>query len=393
MVYVGRDAEAAPAVTHEMPETGGTNGALYATSFATRFQYQGDLGWWGSNGGYSPDAVTGRMVSGDFNGDGRDDIALLYRYGAASSRVHVLLSKGASFQYQGDLGWWGSNGGYSADAVTGRMVSGDFNGDGRDDIALLYGYGAASSRVHVLLSTGASFQYQGDLGWWGSNGGYSADAVTGRMVSGDFNGDGRDDIALLYRYGAASSRVHVLLSKGASFQYQGDLGWWGSDGGYSPDAVTGRMVSGDFNGDGRDDIALLYRYGAASSRVHVLLSKGASFQYQGDLGWWGSAGGYSPDAVTGRMVSGDFNGDGRDDIALLYRYGAASSRAHVLLSKGASFQYQGDLGWWGSDGGYSADAVTGRMVSGDADGDGRDDIALLYRYGPSWSRVHVLLAR
>ncbi|WP_163865467.1 FG-GAP repeat domain-containing protein [Myxococcus eversor] len=151
-VYVGRDAEVSLVATHEMIEAGGITEALYTTSFATRFQYQGDFGWWGSNGGYSADAVTGRMVSGDFNGDGRDDIAQLYKYGAFSSRVHVLLSTGTSFQYQGDFGWWGSNGGYSPDAVTGRMVSGDFNGDGSDDIALLYKYDPSWSRVHVLLA-------------------------------------------------------------------------------------------------------------------------------------------------------------------------------------------------------------------------------------------------
>jgi hypothetical protein len=184
--------------------------------------------------------------------------------------------------------------------------------------------------------------------------------------------------------------MHVLLSTGASFQYQGDLGWWNS-GGYSADAVTGRMVSGDYNGDGRDDIALFYKYDTSWGRVHVLLSTGALFQYQGDLGWWNS-GSYSADAFTGRMVSGDYNGDGRDDIALLYKYGTSESHMHVLLSTGASFQYQGDLGWWNS-GGYSADAVTGRMVSGDYNGDSRDDIALFYRYDPNWGRTHVLLAK
>ncbi|WP_375765745.1 FG-GAP-like repeat-containing protein [Archangium gephyra] len=300
---------------------------------------------------------------------------------------------GTRLQYQGDLGWWDSGGGYSADAFTDRMVSGDYDGDGRDDIALFYKYAPNWGRVHVLLSANSSFQYQGDLGWWDSGGGYSADAFTGRMVSGDYNGDGRDDIALFYKYASNWGRVHVLLSTGSSFQYQGDLGWWDSGGGYSADAFTGRMVSGDYDGDGRDDIALFYKYASNWGRVHVLLSTGSSFQYQGDLGWWDSGGGYSADAFTGRMVSGDYDGDGRDDIALFYKYDPNWGRVHVLLSTGSSFQYQGDLGWWDSGGGYSADAFTGRMVSGDYDGDGRDDIALFYKYDPNWGRVHVLLAK
>ncbi|WP_437502237.1 FG-GAP-like repeat-containing protein [Sorangium sp. So ce1099] len=369
--------------------------SLYPLQYAStndRFEYQGDLGWWDSGGGYSADAVTGRMVSGDYDGDGRDDIAMFYKYTSSSGRVHVLLSTGASFQYQGDLGWWDSGGGYRADAVTGRMVTGDYNGDGRDDIAMFYKYTSSSGRVHVLLSTGASFQYQGDLGWWDSGGGYSADAVTGRMVSGDYNGDGRDDIAMLYKYTSSSGRVHVLLSTGASFQYQGDLGWWDSGGGYSADAVTGRMVSGDYNGDGRDDIAMLYKYSPSWARAHVLLSTGVSFQYQGDVGWWDSADGYSADAVAGRVVSGDYNGDGHDDIVMFYKYGPSWGRAHVLLSTGASFAFQGELGWWHSGSGYSADAFAERMVSGDYNGDGQDDIAMFYKYTASSGRTHVLLS-
>ncbi|HEX5748640.1 MAG TPA: hypothetical protein VFZ09_20540 [Archangium sp.] len=180
---------------------------------------------------------------------------------------------------------------------------------------------------------------------------------------------------------------------GTRLQYQGDLGWWDSGGGYSADAFTGRMVSGDYDGDGRDDIALFYKYASNWGRFHVLLSTGSSFQYQGDLGWWDSGGGYSADAFTGRMVSGDYDGDGRDDIALFYKYDPNWGRVHVLLSTGSSFQYQGDAGWWDSGGGYSADAFTDRMVSGDYDGDGRDDIALFYKYDPNWGRVHVLLAK
>ncbi len=303
---------------------------------SARFVYQGDAGWWRTDGGYSLARVGNRTVAGDFDGDRapgiKDDIAVFYDYGSNKARIHVLLSTGKAFTYQGDAGWWRTDGGYNLAQIAGRMVAGDFNGDGRDDIAVFYDYGSNKARIHVLLSTGSRFTYQGDAGWWRTDGGYSLARVGDRMVAGDFDGDGRDDIAVFYDYGSNRARIHVLLSTGTAFAYQGDAGWWRTDGGYSLARVGDRMVAGDFDGDGRDDIAVFYDYGSNKARIHVLLSTGKAFTYQGDAGWWRTDSGYSLARVAARMVAGDFNRDGRNDVAVFYDYGANKARIHVLLS-------------------------------------------------------------
>ncbi|MFZ5988129.1 MAG: S8 family serine peptidase [Bacillota bacterium] len=297
-----------------------------------------------------------------FNGDGKDDIAALYDYGNGATRIHTFLSTGSLFQYQGSDGWWRCDSGYTASDVTRRVVSGDYNGDGKNDIATLYDYTNGATRIHVWLSTGSSFQYQGADGWWRCDSGYTASNVTGRVVSGDYNGDGKSDIATLYDYGNGATRIHVWLSTGSSFQYQGADGWWRCDSGYTASNVTGRVVSGDYNGDGKSDIATLYDYGNGATRIHVWVSTGSSFQYQGADGWWRCDSGYTASNVTGRVVSGDYNGDGKSDIATLYDYGNSATRIHTWLSTGSSFQYQGADGWWRCDSGYTANQVTGRVV-------------------------------
>jgi hypothetical protein len=115
-----------------------------------------------------------------------------------------------------------------------------------DDIAVFYDYGAGA-RIHAFLSNGSEMTYSGPDGWWQIDSGYSLEQIANRMVAGDFNGDGKDDIAVFYDYGAGA-RIHTFLSNGSEMTYSGPDGWWQIDSGYSLEQIANRMVAGDFNG-------------------------------------------------------------------------------------------------------------------------------------------------
>ena len=136
-------------------------------------------------------------------------------------------------------------------------MAGDFNGDGRIDLAVA---NSGSNDVSVLLGNGdGTFQRQVDL-----RGGVRADAI----VAGDFNGDGRLDLAVANyarqrRVGAAGQRRRHLPDPGAPTP-------WG------PCPVA--LVAGDFNGDGRPDLAVA---NFDDDAVSVLLGNGdGTFQAQ-----------------------------------------------------------------------------------------------------------------
>ena len=84
---------------------------------------------------------------------------------------------------------------------------GDFNGDGKDDLAKAFtDNGLASMDVDVHLSTGSGFGIQR---WTTRQGGFW-DAQ--QWLAGDFNGDGKDDLAKAFTdAGLASMDVHTLI--------------------------------------------------------------------------------------------------------------------------------------------------------------------------------------
>ncbi len=317
------------------------------------------------------------------------DISTFYDYGGTSSRFHMYLSNGSSFDFTGKYGWWMSTNYNSSDVLA--SVSADVNGDGADDVVNMYDY-PASRRLHVFLSTGSSFSWTGSTGWWISSSGYDPAKVVG-MVSGYFNSDQYEDVAVLYAESSSRLQIHVFYSTGSAFVKQT---WWDSDAvmSYYRDNMYG-FTSGDYDDNGLDDICVVYHMGYRSTgegyltRLHVFKSTGSSFTLNPTVGWWSSPDSYEAARVHG-TVSGDFNNDGIDDVALVYYMGFRSggaghlTRLHFFRSTGSSFAYYQI--WWNPPENYEADKIL-HVASGDFTGDGTPDVCMMY--DSTGVRLHV----
>ena len=227
----------------------------------------------------------------DVNNDGRMDIITAdntYTGNQFRGRVGVLLGNGdGTFQPYIE---------YATAKNPTLVVAADFNHDGNVDLATANGY-------YPYLPTSISILLGRGDGRFPTHTEYELDNLAEfKMVTGDFNGDGKIDLAC--------SSGQLLLGGGdGTFEFGQPFA---SEGAFSIDA-------GDYNNDGKADLVTT----DTASVLYFTGDGGGSFTQQPPL-----AVGYDPHAI----VSGDFNRDHLVDV-LTANFGYLN--VSVLLNTGA----------------------------------------------------------
>lgn len=283
--------------------------------------------WYGQ---FRTSSASSKNWIGDFNGDGLSDIASWN----STSQVTINLSNGNGFTTQTWTGTFNSN------ATSDKNWLGDFNGDGLTDIAAVNG----NTQLMLNLSTGSGFN---TVTWSATidDGGSSNNWLA------DFNGDGKTDIAAWCCGGAG---LNMNLSTGTGFT---TVQWSGLEL-YHNSGAIGRNYRGDYNGDGKTDIA---SWKSGGNLLVMHMSTGTGFVKE----YWTS----NLHDSTSNWI-GDYNGDGRSDIA---SWNGDGTSLRVHLSEGTQFRREA----WTTQ--LLNDKDSMYHWFGDFDGDGRTDIASRFR--------------
>jgi hypothetical protein len=130
------------------------------------------------------------VTVGDFNGDGKSDLATANVNGGSGGNVSVLLGTGT--------GSFGTATNFSVGSLPASVTVGDFNGDGKSDLAVA---NFNSNNVSVLLGTGT--------GSFGTATNFTVGSSPISVAVGDFNGDGKSDLATANYF---ANNVSVLLN-------------------------------------------------------------------------------------------------------------------------------------------------------------------------------------
>jgi FG-GAP repeat len=364
--------------------------------------------------------------AGDFNGDGFDDLAV----GVPREGVGSQSNAGAVQVFHGSATglapgkFWNANVGnvrLNADAddfFGSSQAAGDFNGDSFDDLAVgvpnKYNAsipGACSGAVQVFYGQSGGLQATSpdDQVWTkdkpgivGSSG--FLEFLGAALTSCDFNGDGFDDLAMgvpgqytvsEQYYGEVSviyGSPSGLISDQNQLWSRNSPNVAGTAAAY--DDFGAALTCADFNGDGFDDLAIGVP-GADASGVSDSGSVSVLFGSHAGLQATGSGG---PDDVIlsqgtpeqfddmgTDLAACDFNGDGRDDLAVGVPYesvGSASYAGQVNVFYGSSSGFdmtRTGLNQNTSDvqGNAETDDVFGYSVAcGDFNRDGYADLAI-----------------
>ncbi len=284
----------------------------------------------------------------DFNGDGRPDLAVANFSGGGPGTVSILLNTTAagatapSFAPQAT---------FTVGAGPTFLAVGDFNGDGRPDLAVANANGGTVSVLLNSTPAGASAPSFSAQQTFTVGPGPIAVAV------GDFNGDGKPDLALANNGNGTVSVVLNTTAVGATAPAFAPQVTFAA--GANPESVA----VGDFNGDGKPDLAVPNNGAGTVSLLSDTTANGAmvpSFAPQVTF-----AAGANPFAV----AVGDFNGDGRPDLAVA---NLNSNTASVLLNTAAA----GAAPSFSALQTFAAGANPIAVAVGDFNGDGRPDLAL-----------------
>jgi hypothetical protein len=272
------------------------------------------------------------IVSADLNGDKKVDLA----FGNSAGGISVMLGNGdGSFK-----------GNFAVPASGFDIKVGEFNGDLKPDLVL------AGSFDQLLLGGAEILLGNGDGTFTVMNGG-TACGLTGSLATGDYNRDGKPDLAGPSKLGGLPT-IGVCLGKGD--------GTFTAGGNFDQGVQHTFALAGDFNNDGKLDLAVSDQNGFS-----ILLGNGdGTFQNGIPTGVSAS---YPSFAV------GDFNNDGKRDIAV-----PTSSGIALFLGNGDG-TFAGPI--------VSPGPTSGLVTATDLNKDGKADLVVVGNGGP----VTVLLGK
>jgi hypothetical protein len=280
------------------------------------------------------------LAVGDFNGDGKIDLAVT-EYGLASSALAIFLGKGDGTFVAGSV--------YTAVSLPYGITVADFNGDGHLDLAVANN---GTNTVAVMLGNGDG-TFRKPYAYYAP--------LPERVLAVDLNGDGHPDLAVLAYCGrnpktCTSGAVEILLNKShGSFKKP----LYFSVKGVGPDGIA----SADLNHDGKTDLVVANNNFQQASTVSVLLGKGD--------GTFKPTVNYPVGGGPAGIAIADFNGDSKMDIAVA---NTGSATVSVLYGKGnGTFKPAQDLH-------FATGSLPISVVAADFNGDGAPDLAVALDY-------------
>ena len=364
------------------------------------------------------------LAVGDFDGDGFYDLAVGVPYedvgsvGQAGAVNVIYGSYSGGLDVAGNQYWNQDESGMHGtcelnDHFGSALATGDFDGDGYDDLAIGVpdediGAVVDAGGVQVMYGTASGLTDAYDEIWDQGANVETGDRYGEAVAAADFDGDGYADLAvgipsedLLSIEGAGA--VEILYGSAGGLTSRVSNDFWHQDrsgvidGAEENDFFGSSLAVGDFDGDGYGDLAVGVPYEDVGSpavgnagAVNVFYGSSTGIRGPGSEYWHQDASSVQSlceedDRFGFALTAGDFDGDGHDDLAVGVPYehwnDADTGIVQVLYGTERGLTAQSDQLWRqdveGVEGGEEeGDRFGYALAAGDFDGDGYVDLAI-----------------
>ncbi|MBP5993292.1 MAG: FG-GAP repeat protein [Candidatus Moranbacteria bacterium] len=331
------------------------------------------------------DAFGVSPVTGDFNADGRTDLAAGAWYSASTGRAYIFYSQNGQVNTnQSIVGeTTGNNFGFS-------LTTGDLNADGRIDLVVgATGYSSSTGRAYIFYNDGSipTTAATADVIITGNA---TGDYFTRALATGDFNADGKTDLAVsAHEYSSSTGRVYIFYNDGSipTTAATADVTITGNA---TSDYFGLALVSGDFNTDGETDLAVSGTgYSSYTGRTYLFYNDGSipTTAATADVTITGET---TSNSFGISLTSGDLNADGKTDLAVgAWGYSTNTGRAYIFYNDGSipTTAATADVIITGETTNNSFGTA---LATGDLNADGKTDLAVgAWNYGSGAGRTYL----
>jgi hypothetical protein len=307
--------------------TGAGTHSRVKSSYITTKVFTGSGGTWNIS-------AADQFYTGDFSGDGKDDLVVFWPNGT-NSRLGMMTATTTGFTctriFTTSLAGWQMQ-------TNDQYYLADFNGDGRKDIYVFNTQNWTMGYMGMLSSTGSNLSYvkrydQYLPGHFMSN--------TDKYYVADINGDNKEEFILfntaskvtrLFKTNAAGTEVSI------SAEYFASLPGWTS-------APKDQYLVADFNGDNKDDLYIFNGLDWGPEYLVMLRSNGTGYDYV--IRYDNTLPGWDMNDNDSYYV-GDFNGDGKEELLMYNTANWDSEYLGRTVSTGTGLTASWQKDWIGS---------------------------------------------
>ena len=220
------------------------------------------------------DGIEGIQLTGDFTGDGKDDIAMASEIGATNELQWMIMDTvSTGDRFQSFTNWTNVNNVFGGRPTYSQFHVGDFNGDGKDDIAMASEIGTTDELQWMILETASTGdRFESFTNWTSINNVFGGRPSYFDHFVADVTGDGKADVVMTSEIGTTNELQWMVLETASTGdRFESFTNWTNVNNVFGGRPSYFDHFVADITGDGKADVIMASEIGTTNELQWMVL--------------------------------------------------------------------------------------------------------------------------